>query len=114
MVKRQEEQINKIFHALSDPTRREILRMLSKETRQASDVAAAFRTSFPAISKHLKVLEKAKLIKRKVSGRVHHFHFEEKTMKKAYHWIQYYEQFWLHNLDNLEAFLVTQESRGKD
>ncbi len=105
MVKQKEQHINDIFHALADPTRRKILKMLSEKDCQATELAQAFEMSFPAVSKHLKVLEKAQFIRRKVNGRIHRFYFEEKTMKEVYHWVKFYEKFWLQNLSNLDDFL---------
>ena len=105
MVKCKKQEISNIFHALADPTRREILKLVAKEQRQAGELAQVFSMSFPAVSKHLKVLEKAKFIKREVDGRIHRFYFQDKTMKEAYKWIKFYEKFWLKNLDQLDEFL---------
>jgi len=105
MVKYNEEKMNQIFHALADPTRREIIRLVSKKDCQASELAQRFQISFPAVSKHLKVLEKAEFIHRNVDGRIHRFAFNEKTMRTAYRWIDHYKKFWLKNLDQLGEFL---------
>ena len=105
MVKYSEKEISVIFHALADPTRREILKMVSKRNHQGSELAVAFDMSFPAVSKHLKVLEKSGFIRRDVDGRMHTFSFRKEKMKQAYQWIKSYEKFWLHNLDNLDQFL---------
>ena len=105
MVKYNEQQLNRIFHALADPTRRTILELVSKKECQASELAAVFDMSFPAISKHLKVLERAQLITRTIDGRIHHFQLQEQTMKEAYQWLKFYERFWLQKLDNLDKFL---------
>lgn len=113
MVKYNEEHITGIFHALSDPTRRKILNMVSQREKQVSELADSFDMSFPAVSKHLKVLEKARLIRRKIDGRVHYISFEDKTMKKAYQWIKHYERFWMHSLDNLENYLMKQKEGEK-
>lgn len=109
MVKYNNKQMSAIFHALADPTRRKILSLVAKQERQASELAQAFQISFPAVSKHLKVLEKAQLIQRDINGRFHRFHFNEKTMKKAYDWIALYRKFWTERLDSLAAFLENQE-----
>jgi len=106
MVKYEEYQINRTFHALSDPTRRKILKMVSAKSRKASELAQSFSMSFPAVSKHLKVLEQAYLIERQINGRVHTFILKEKAMKRAYNWIKFYEKFWISNLDNLNDFLT--------
>ncbi|MEM7392802.1 MAG: metalloregulator ArsR/SmtB family transcription factor [Verrucomicrobiota bacterium] len=97
--------MNRIFQALADPTRREILERVSRESPQASDLASSFSMSFPAVSKHLKVLERAGLLRRDVEGRVHRFSLKPRALKSAYDWIHDYEQFWNANLDQLDAFL---------
>lgn len=112
MVKYNSEQISDIFHALADPTRRQMLNMVSHRDLPATDFAEPFNISLPAISKHLKVLEKAKLIKREVKGRTHSFRFQGQEIKKAYQWIKEYEKFWTQNLDQLENFL-TNSSKEK-
>ena len=113
MVKYSEEHISNIFHALADPTRREILNMVAHQEKQVSELADSFQMSFPAVSKHIKVLEKAKLIKRNIEGRVHHISFEDKTMKQAYQWIKYYERFWQHSLDKLANYLQEQDEENR-
>lgn len=105
MVKYSEEQINQLFHSLSDPTRREIIRLVARKDRNATELADSFNMSFPAVSKHLKVLEQAGFISRQVDGRIHRFKFNEKAMKAAYKWIKFYERFWLGQLDQLDQFL---------
>ena len=79
--------------------------MVSTENRHASELASRFEISFPAVSKHLKVLENANLIKRDVDGRIHRFTLKPKTMKRAYDWLEKYTQFWDANLDQLDAYL---------
>jgi DNA-binding transcriptional ArsR family regulator len=105
MVNKKTAFLNNVFHALADPTRRQILFMLLKHDRPASELAAGFNMSFPAVSKHLKVLEKAQLIERRITGRTHHFYIRQQAMKKAFRWIQGYEGFWLKKLDNLDKHL---------
>lgn len=113
MVKFKEKDISGIFHALADATRREIIKMVAQKERQATELARSFHMSFPAVSKHLKVLENAGFIRRRIDGRVHRFYFEQRTMKKAYQWIKFYEKFWLQNLDNLNEFLKEQNRERK-
>ena len=109
MVKYNEQQITRIFHALADPTRRKIVAMVAQKEKRASELAESFQISFPAVSKHVKVLEQAQLIQRRVDGRMHRFRFNEKTMKKAYDWIAFYQRFWTERLDRLATFLEHQE-----
>jgi len=102
MVKYKSNELNTIFHALADPTRRRILLLVAKRERQATDLANRFHMSFPAVSKHVKVLEHARFVRRKIEGRVHWISFEAKTAKKAMDWLKFYEAFWNEKLDNLE------------
>jgi DNA-binding transcriptional ArsR family regulator len=105
MIKYKSRNMNRIFHALADPTRRQILTLVSAQERQASEIAASFKVSFPAVSKHLKVLEEAELISRRVQGRVHRFRIRPRTMKRAHDWLEDYAPFWSTNLDQLEKYL---------
>ena len=113
MVKYKKADVDQVFHALADPTRREIVEIVSKKERQASELAASFEISFPAVSRHLKVLEKAGLITREVHGRVHRFRLETDAMKQAYDWMHDYEKFWLTNLDQLDKFLKKRKEKKR-
>jgi DNA-binding transcriptional ArsR family regulator len=113
MVKYNREAIDCIFHALADPTRREIIEMVAVRDRRASELASSFDMSFPAVSKHLKILEGAGLIGRDVQGRVHRFRLRTKAMKQAHDWIHDYEKFWRSNLDRLDAFLKQEKKKPK-
>lgn len=105
--------MNRIFQALADPTRREIIEMVADRDRQASELAATFEMSFPAVSKHLKVLESAGLIGRDVQGRIHRFRLRSEAMKQAHDWIHDYEKFWQANLDQLDTFLNRKEVKKR-
>jgi DNA-binding transcriptional ArsR family regulator len=111
MVKHSEKQLNRVFHSLSDPTRRKILEMVARRRHSATQLADSFRMSFPAVSKHLKILEEAGLLRRKIEGRVHWFSFEDKTMGTAQHWIQFYRRFWLDRLDQLNTILKASQKK---
>ena len=113
MVKLNEDPVTTVFHALADPTRRQILSMVATEERRASELAECFDMSFPAVSKHIKVLERANLVKRDVEGRVHRFTFKEESMKQAYDWLTYFKKFWSESLDGLDAFLSKSKSKPK-
>ena len=99
------EMLDATFGALSDPTRRAILIRLSKGGAQVTELAEPFGISLPAISKHLRVLEKAKLINRTIEGRVHRLHMNPDTLKTAHGWIEQYEKFWTEQFDSLETYL---------
>ncbi len=97
--------LDKTFSALADPTRRAILSRLARGESSAGELAAPFEMSWPAISKHLRVLEDAGLMKRERDGRVHRCRLESAPMKDAAEWIAFYRQFWEEQLDALANFL---------
>ncbi|MEE9393848.1 MAG: metalloregulator ArsR/SmtB family transcription factor [Planctomycetota bacterium] len=93
------------FAALSDPTRRTILNRLAKGTTMVTELAKPFEMSLAAVSKHLKVLERAGLIVRSKVGREHHIQIEAKPLAEAQNWIATYAKFWEQQFDNLDLFL---------
>lgn len=103
-VKREEE-LDVLFRALADPTRRAMLRRLADRSMTVGELAEPFDISKPSISKHLKVLERAKLLQRHVDGRVHHCYLVAGPLSEAAAWLEYYEKFWGEKLDSLEAHL---------
>src|SRR5947207_15075714 len=88
MVKYTPDVLNRTFAALADPTRRRILAHLAHGDRCVTDLARPHRMSLPAVSKHLRVLENAGLIRRKRYGRVHELKLEALPMKKAAQWME--------------------------
>ena len=105
MVKSESIQLDLIFHALSDGTRRSILRGITKKQKTVGEIAKPFDMSLAAVSKHLKVLEKAKLIERKKEGSFQIVSLNAETLKTAEQWISYYQQFWSSRLDALQDLL---------
>ena len=106
--------LNRTFAALADPTRRRILAHLARGDRCVTDLAKPHSMSLPAVSKHLRVLENAGLIRRKRYGRVHQLNLEAKPMKQAVHWIEEYRKFWEGSLDRLADYLEkTSKKPGK-
>lgn len=97
--------LNSIFHSLSDPTRRKILERLTSGPLTVSEIKAPFKVSLVAISKHLKVLERAKLIRRQKMGREHMIHFHPQPFRDVYKYIENYKKDWMRQLDVLEKFL---------
>jgi DNA-binding transcriptional ArsR family regulator len=94
------------FHALSDRTRRAVIHALAGgEARSAGELGKQFRSAQPTISRHLKVLEQAKLIERSVEGRVHLFRLRQKPLQEAGSWIERHQQFWNGAVDQLESLL---------
>jgi DNA-binding transcriptional ArsR family regulator len=94
-----------VFHALSDGTRRAMLRRLAGGERTVSELAEPFAMSLAAASKHVKVLERAGLVKRTVEGRTHRCRIETRPLGKAADWLGFYERFWNDRLDRLEQEL---------
>jgi len=105
--------LDDVFHALSDPTRRAMLRRLTAGERHIGELAAPFRMSFAAASKHVRVLESAGLVRRRVEGRRHVCRIEPSPLAAAERWLRFYERFWNKRLDALEAFLKSEETKGR-
>jgi len=105
--------LDAIFAALSDPTRRGILDLLTRAELCVTDLAKPFSISLPAISKHLRVLEKAGLIKRERDGRVHRLRLEAKPMRDAAAWIERYRGFWEGQFDALADYLERPQTKGR-
>ena len=107
--------LDRTFHALADPTRRAMLRHLSKGEHSIGELAAPFDMSFAAASKHVKVLERARLLRRRIEGRVHVCRLEPAPLAAADGWLRFYERFWSEQLAALDAFLSAEaEDRDKD
>ncbi len=98
--------LDRVFQALSDPTRRAILSRLSRGGATVGEVAEPFATSLNAVSKHLMVLERAGLLRRRVEGREHHLTLDPEPLQDAAKWIAYYRGFWERRLDALDALLT--------
>jgi DNA-binding transcriptional ArsR family regulator len=105
MVELDSPQLNAVFHALGDPTRRLMLRHLSEGERTVSELAKPFAISLAAASKHIRALEVAGLIRREVLGRTHMCRLEPGPLASADQWLRYYERFWTGRLDALEQLL---------
>lgn len=114
MVEDRAEPLDLVFHALSDPTRRAMLRRLSVEDLSVSDLAAPYAMSLVAASKHVKTLERAGLVRRTVKGRTHVCHLDAQPLAAADGWLRHYERFWNGRLDALEALLRAEEERNDE
>ncbi|MGA7397616.1 MAG: metalloregulator ArsR/SmtB family transcription factor [Solirubrobacterales bacterium] len=101
------EEVDRIFHALSNSTRRRMLRQLSRRSCSVGDLAKPAEMSFAAASKHVQVLEKAGMVNRRVKGRQHICSLSPKPLKEASEWLSFYEEFWNEGLDRLEAVLAS-------
>jgi DNA-binding transcriptional ArsR family regulator len=111
MVELQTAQMNSIFHALGDATRRKMLRDLAGRERTVSELAEPFSISLAAASKHIKVLENAGLIRREVRGRTHLCRLDPGPLASAHEWLSFYEGFWTERLDALERLLHEEDAR---
>lgn len=106
MVEQSAHALDRVFQALADPTRRAILRRLASESSTVSELAAPYDMSLAAVSKHLRVLERAGLVEREVRGRVHHLRLRPEQLEDAWDWIAYYERYWNERLDVLERVVL--------
>ena len=114
MVELDSPQLNLVFHALGDATRRRMLRELSEGARTVSELAKPFAISLAAASKHIKALEGAGLIRREVRGRTHMCRLEPGPLASADQWLRHYERFWTGRLDALESLLRDDDARKAD
>jgi DNA-binding transcriptional ArsR family regulator len=105
MVEQRTVDLDAVFHALSDPTRRAMLYRLVQGEATVGDLAAPYRMSLAAASKHIRVLEGAGLIRRTVRGRSHLCRLDATAMHAGQEWIRHFERFWTERLDALEAIL---------
>jgi DNA-binding transcriptional ArsR family regulator len=104
-----EHNLDHIYGAIADPTRRAILAMLANGEVNVGQVVDEFSISFNGISKHVKVLERAGLIERTVTGREHRLRLNPRPLRDAAQWLDHYREFWEMRLDALEAFLTGQQ-----
>ncbi len=97
--------LDSVFHALADPTRRAMLRSLAVGERNIGELAAPHAMSFAAASKHVKVLERAGLVRRRVVGRSHICRIEPKPLAAAHVWLRFYERLWVESFEALDDVL---------
>ncbi len=102
--------LNFIFGSLSDPTRRDILQRVSKKQMSVSEIAEPYKMSLAAISKHLKILENAKLIIKRRWGKQQVVELSPVAFKDASKYLKHYEKLWNGRLDSLEQYLSTMKS----
>ena len=108
------DQLSSTFAALADPTRRAILGKLTRGEKSVSELAKPFKMSLPAVSKHLKVLERAGLIERSRDAQWRPCRLKPRRLKAASQWLDGYRQFWEQSLDRLEAYLKEIQEREND
>ncbi len=110
MVEYHSTPLDKTFHALAHPIRREMLAQLTHKRFTVLEMAQQFDLSLNGVSKHLKVLEQAGLIHREIQGRTHYCSLEAERLREAAEWLQYYHRFWDRRLDALESFLESKKT----
>ncbi|GAC1651716.1 MAG: hypothetical protein NVS4B3_12860 [Gemmatimonadaceae bacterium] len=98
-------ELDRVFHALGDPTRRAMLRRLARQEHTVGELAAPFAMSLAAASKHVKALEQAGLVRRTVRGRTHFCQLDPRPLALADDWLRSYESLWTRRLAALEALL---------
>ncbi len=101
------DQLSAVFGALADPTRRAILTRLTEGDATVAEIAAPFSVSQPAISKHLKVLERAGLVSRSRRATARLSHLETEPLREATAWLARYQEYWDETYDRLDALLAT-------
>ena len=107
------DELSAVFGALADPTRRAILSRLTEGDANVAELAAPFRVSQPAISRHLKVLERAGLITRGKDAQFRPCRLEVEPLKEAHDWIDRYRQHWEERFDRLAEYLKELQQEGK-
>jgi DNA-binding transcriptional ArsR family regulator len=111
MVELNDPRLDSVFHALGDATRRQMLRALAQGERTVGQLAEPFEMSLAAASKHVKALEVAGLIRRRVMGRTHICRLDAGPLADASDWLRFYERFWSTRLDELERLLQAPPAR---
>ena len=100
-------ELDRVFQALSDPTRRAVLQRLSSGTAAVSELAAPFDMALPSFLQHLRVLERSGLVRSRKTGRVRTYRIAPEPLKAAEGWITQQRALWERRLDQLDRFLVT-------
>jgi len=99
------------FQALADPTRRAVLDLLRRGSQPAGQIASAFPVSRPAISKHLRLLRRAHLVREHREGRHRVYQLNPEPLRAVDTWIEQYRVFWMSSLNNLKAFVEAEHAR---
>ncbi len=97
--------IDNIFSALADGSRRQILMMLTEKEMHVNNIAQNFKFSRPAVSKHLRILEKSKLVKARKDGRERFYRINPEPLNEIYKWLEFYNKFWDDKLNSLKNFV---------
>lgn len=108
-----EGELDEVFHALADGTRRKMLQMMAAGPCRVGDFTEQFSITAPAISRHLRVLERSGLIRRTVTGRNHQISLRPNALLGIDQWLRQYSAFWEGNLDSLEKYVLKKKDTRK-
>jgi DNA-binding transcriptional ArsR family regulator len=108
-----EDRLDVVFHALSDRTRRSLLSRLAHGPAMVTELAKPFAMSLPAVSKHLRVLEAARLVVREVDGRIHRCSLSASPLRDVGCWVEDYRPFWEETLDALGRYVESSPPKGR-
>ena len=106
---KQEQALDKVFSALADSTRRQLVHLLTEGEQSVSELATHFSMSLVAVSKHIKILESAGIIGRRIDGRSHYLKLKPEQLSGALDWIAVYRNFWNQRLDQLEQLDLNED-----
>jgi DNA-binding transcriptional ArsR family regulator len=113
MVEYKSAQLDEVFNALCDPTRRAILARLTDANARVTEIAADFPVSLNSISKHIRMLERAGLLRRSVNGRDHVLSLNAEPLAQASAWIERYRRFWEGRLAALDTYVTAKKRKRK-
>ncbi len=108
----QEKTLDRVFSAVADATRRSILDRLRGGPMSVTELAEPYRMSLNAVSKHLKTLERAGLLRRTIRGREHSCRLNADRFEEAMNWMSYYTSFWSERMNALEKHLTDKKAKG--
>jgi DNA-binding transcriptional ArsR family regulator len=111
---RGDEQLDLLFRALGDRTRRALLASLAEKPAMITELAEPFEMSLPAVSRHIRVLERAHLVVRNVDGRVHHCSLDLAPLKTVEAWLHHYRRFWEGKLEALARYVEDTDKKKHD
>ena len=114
MVEHNHTRLDRIFRALSDRTRRAMLERLGKSEHTVGELAAPYRMSLAAASKHIQTLERAGLLKRTVRGRIHYCRIDPRPLERADDWLRGYERLWDTRIERLVELLRHPDNDSSD
>ncbi len=106
-----DERLDRVFHAISDRTRRAILARLAKGPVMVTELARPFAMTLPGVGKHIRVLERARLVSRTVDGRIHRCSLAPEPLQEAEQWLSHYRTFWMDTLDSLARYVEDEKQR---